>query len=291
MNGMIVLFREWMGSGVPSGLQNQYEELGASWVGSIPTHSRQYGLVCPINIDTEHFLSNVYRLFLFSIVNPLYTFSFSSWYTNKIKGVFIMAGENVIFPTNELIQEKNEEWNNVPEYIGPERALNQLFNGKSNSNHGEVFAKCYFLNFAYGTHLLKKDLYTISNYIVKASRKVQLDKLLDEGDTKAVHMIAFKSRTSKIYFSFATKFCSFCNPSKYPIYDSFVEEVLWRYKNNDILEPYYHWELSENREPEKRYQKFKSKVDELKEVCNLTCTYRELDHFLWLKQKELNIID
>lgn len=42
MNGMIVLFREWMGSGVPSGLQNQYEELGASWVGSIPTHSRQY---------------------------------------------------------------------------------------------------------------------------------------------------------------------------------------------------------------------------------------------------------
>ncbi len=39
---MIVLFREWMGSGVPSGLQNQYEELGASWVGSIPTHSRQY---------------------------------------------------------------------------------------------------------------------------------------------------------------------------------------------------------------------------------------------------------
>lgn len=41
---MIVLFREWMGSGVPSGLQNQYEELGASWVGSIPTHSRQYDL-------------------------------------------------------------------------------------------------------------------------------------------------------------------------------------------------------------------------------------------------------
>lgn len=44
MNGMIILFREWMGSGVPSGLQNQYEELGASWVGSIPTHSRQNDL-------------------------------------------------------------------------------------------------------------------------------------------------------------------------------------------------------------------------------------------------------
>lgn len=29
-----------MGAGVPSGLQNQREGLGASWVGSIPTYSR-----------------------------------------------------------------------------------------------------------------------------------------------------------------------------------------------------------------------------------------------------------
>ncbi len=29
-----------MGAGVPSGLQNQFEALGASWVGSIPTYSR-----------------------------------------------------------------------------------------------------------------------------------------------------------------------------------------------------------------------------------------------------------
>lgn len=55
-NDKIILFREWMGSGVPSGLQNQYEELVASWVGSIPTHSRQSCLVKPITDD---------RLFLF----------------------------------------------------------------------------------------------------------------------------------------------------------------------------------------------------------------------------------
>lgn len=30
-----------MGAGVPSGLQNQFEGLVASWVGSIPTYSRQ----------------------------------------------------------------------------------------------------------------------------------------------------------------------------------------------------------------------------------------------------------
>lgn len=30
-----------MGAGVPSGLQNRFEELSASQVGSIPTYSRQ----------------------------------------------------------------------------------------------------------------------------------------------------------------------------------------------------------------------------------------------------------
>ena len=30
-----------MGAGVPAGLQHQFEGLVASWVGSIPTHSRQ----------------------------------------------------------------------------------------------------------------------------------------------------------------------------------------------------------------------------------------------------------
>ncbi len=30
-----------MGTGVPSGLQNQHEGLVASWVGSIPMYSRQ----------------------------------------------------------------------------------------------------------------------------------------------------------------------------------------------------------------------------------------------------------
>ena len=40
-----------MGSGVPSGLQNQYEELRASWVGSIPTLSR--------HIDNEKVISQL----------------------------------------------------------------------------------------------------------------------------------------------------------------------------------------------------------------------------------------
>lgn len=53
---MIILLREWMGSGVPSGLQNQYEELRASWVGSIPTHSRQYGSNSQLSLVVDFFI-------------------------------------------------------------------------------------------------------------------------------------------------------------------------------------------------------------------------------------------
>lgn len=54
-NVRMFLLGEWMDSGVPSGLQNQYEELRASWVGSIPVHSRQLNTYKAKNIDTEPF--------------------------------------------------------------------------------------------------------------------------------------------------------------------------------------------------------------------------------------------
>lgn len=54
-NVRMFLLGEWMGSGVPSGLQDQYEELRASWVGSITTHSRQLNTYKAKNIDTELF--------------------------------------------------------------------------------------------------------------------------------------------------------------------------------------------------------------------------------------------
>ncbi len=54
-NVRMFLLGEWMGSGVPYGLQNQYEELRASWVGSIPTHSRQLNTYKAKNIDTQPF--------------------------------------------------------------------------------------------------------------------------------------------------------------------------------------------------------------------------------------------
>lgn len=42
-----------MSAGVLSGLQNQYEGLGASWVGSIPTHSRHATYLKKNSVEME----------------------------------------------------------------------------------------------------------------------------------------------------------------------------------------------------------------------------------------------
>ena len=50
-----------MGAGVSSGLQNQYEGLGASWVGSIPTYSRHISNIKALTNS----LFEMVRVFLF----------------------------------------------------------------------------------------------------------------------------------------------------------------------------------------------------------------------------------
>ncbi|UTW70364.1 hypothetical protein KHA80_07545 [Anaerobacillus sp. HL2] len=37
----------------------------------------------------------------------------------------------------------------------------------------------------------------------------------------------------KNFYSFATKYCSHHNPLDYPIYDSYVDEVLRHFRNRD----------------------------------------------------------
>ena len=64
-----------------------------------------------------------------------------------------------------------------------------------------------------------------------------IDEMLQNGDEKLVSEIAksgLKNKNGKeiIFYSFATKFCSFHNSEKYAIYDSFVANVLTHFKQD-----------------------------------------------------------
>ena len=75
--------------------------------------------------------------------------------------------------------------------------------------------------------------------------ELDIDARLKHGDPQLVDQIAIvtikgkgrsKEKTRRNY-SFATKYCSFHQPSLYPIYDSFVDKILRAYQKQDSFYP------------------------------------------------------
>ena len=77
-----------------------------------------------------------------------------------------------------------------------------------------------------------KDVEPLAHHIVGLANDKHLDQLIDDGSLDAVSLIA-KCPKLKEYFSFASKFCSWHNPTAYPIYDGNVRECLWSYGKQD----------------------------------------------------------
>lgn len=182
-------------------------------------------------------------------------------------------------PSQSLIVEKNSEWDKKVEYFGPEKVLQQLFTDSSFDNFDKTYSKCYFLNIVYGTRMSKEDLKQMVKFI--NGNKVLNDYLIN-GNEEAVYQIAFNSSTDKKHFSFATKYCSFTNPTQYPIYDTVVDSALWQYKKQGLIKPYKRSQLNGNSDSINRYRLFKGKIDEVISEYKLDCSYKQLDHFLWL---------
>jgi hypothetical protein len=79
-----------------------------------------------------------------------------------------------------------------------------------------------------------------------------------------------------MYYSFATKFCSWHNPTAYPIYDHYVDVCLWSYKQQDGFADFHRQDLG-------YYDKL---VPVLSAFCKhydlKSLSHRDLDKFLWL---------
>ena len=68
-----------MSAGVLSGLQNQYGGLRASWVGSIPTYSRQYSYNRPFEKKVFIYFWGCYKIIL-----------------NNLQGICIINSDDII---------------------------------------------------------------------------------------------------------------------------------------------------------------------------------------------------
>jgi hypothetical protein len=185
-------------------------------------------------------------------------------------------------PTRAAVETYLDRWETLPGYKEQEDAMELLLaeTYPDNIDLSKVLIKCSILNSFYYTN--------IYNVLPVAKRIVSLetDCRLKSGDPQMVNDIAsghgIKSRAGKELhlLSFATKYCSWHNPVDYPIYDSYVEKILYHFCRKDGFYCCTHNELRD-------YPVFKQALLAFRDAYDLQMfTVRQIDQYLWQLGKE-----
>ena len=189
-----------------------------------------------------------------------------------------MKDLNIPTPSEEEVERYLKIWENVDDYKLSENCLQNLFLNTYplNNNLDEVLIKVCSLKSLYG--LVIYSPIAVAKHIVS----LKIDKRLLEKDLTVVNEIAkVKINGGRIinFYSFATKYCSHHQVLDYPIYDSYVDEVLWYFKRKGHFDFY--------REELKLYPSFNKILNEFRITLKLEkFDLRQIDKYLWLLGKE-----
>ena len=182
-------------------------------------------------------------------------------------------------PSKEIIEEYLEKWKHLEEhYIWQESSLDKLFHNvyKNNTDLNEILIKCSTLNDFYSTNIFS--VYSVAKKIYE----LNIDERLKKGDVTLISDIANIeiSGKKKNFYSFASKYCSYHNSNDYPIYDYFVDSMLWYFQKKDKFSDFKRVQL-------KDYKIFKKVIVDFKEYYNLKeYSFRDIDKYLWIAGKE-----
>jgi len=187
-----------------------------------------------------------------------------------------MATNTIVipYPTKDLVQSYIQQFDQT--YTVVEQALTKLFQlFPDNTAFEDVLLKVIVLNDLYRTAIWAT--YKVADNIVSLG----IDPLIREGRPEAVDLIAHvrlgdKTRNN---YSFATKYCAWHNSSAYPIYDGFVDKMLWAYSKQDKFDKFLRQDLW-------KYDRFKRVVSNFRSYYDLsTYDLKDIDKFLWLAGK------
>ena len=179
----------------------------------------------------------------------------------------------VPFPSSSEVDFWLKKWNSLEDYTIQEDAINDLFNGlyKSNKNIKSIMIKCSVLNDFYSTNIFK--IYPVACHILE----LNIDDRLKTGDLTIVNEIANNtiSGKNKNFYSFASKYCSHHDQDVYPIYDSYVDQMLRYFRNTDKFYKFRNDDL-------KNYVKFKDILLRFKDFYKLeNYSLKDIDKYLW----------
>lgn len=166
------------------------------------------------------------------------------------------------------------KWDNLENYFLQEKALDKLFfeTYPVNSDINDVLIKVASLNDFYSTNVYYP--FIVAKHIVN----LNIDDRLFNGDANLVNDIAsVKINEGKIrsFYSFATKYCSHHKPLEFPIYDSYVDQMLRYFRNTDHFQEFKNDDLRD-------YIKFKDILVHFKEFYKLEeFNFKDIDRYLW----------
>jgi hypothetical protein len=182
-------------------------------------------------------------------------------------------------PSAKQVQEYQEKWDSLENYVLQESSLKKLFTKTypKNKSMDDILIKVCSLNDFYSTNIFSPFL--VSKHI----SSLDVDERLKSGDLTLVNDMAevevSKDKTINFY-SFATKYCSHHRPLIYPIYDSYVEKVLMHFKRKDKFFNFLKKDL-------KTYPKYREILVEFKNYYDLKdYNLKQIDKYLWQLGKE-----
>lgn len=183
--------------------------------------------------------------------------------------------------SDDVIEQKNREFKG--KYFLMDNALSNLFNSmKENKRIEEVLIKVTALDSLYSTNINSyKKLKAISEVICETNN---IDVLIGGGEKEAVRIIGQTREWMDNAFVFASKYCSFHQPEKFLIFDSYSWLALRTICNELGIDH----KLKSN--PTMDFDAYKNYCDCVNSLiikCDLRSGYKKIDEFLWLKSKEL----
>lgn len=185
---------------------------------------------------------------------------------------------NVPDPSIEQIKFYLEKWDGLENYRLQEDALNKLFFElyPKNINVIDILLKASTLNDFYSTNIFS--IYPVAKHI----SDLNIDARLKAGDVTLVRDIQYVTIgvIEKNFYSLASKYCSHHNPLDYPIYDSYVDEVLRFFRNRDSFSDFQDADL-------KDYVKFKGILIDFRTFYRLhEYNLKKIDQYVWLLGKD-----
>jgi hypothetical protein len=185
---------------------------------------------------------------------------------------------NVSNPSIDQVEYYLTKWNTLENYHLQEDALNKLFFElcPKNTDVIDIILKASTLNDFYSTNIFS--IYPVAKHICT----LDIDARLKAGDVTLVRDIQYVTigDTQKNFYSFASKYCSHHNPFDYPIYDSYVDEVLRYFRNNDSFSDFQDGDL-------KDYIKFKGILIDFRAFYGLDkYNLKQIDQYIWQLGKD-----